>query len=283
MRVSFLRVRTTTLEDFAMACLTHLKQRGTPESIAALERVANELDHLNWLRWMIADAREITRRQSWKPSTASQILRIAHDRDSRLVNNGDQLLQAVIDSLKRLQQKLHGETPAVIDLWDEVSPGVYRPKDENRLSDYVKRHLDDDLKSRGIIANREVEIRRGEGEFQGQNTDIHVDAVGKDPASEAYDRISVIVETKGCWNRELDKAMETQLKDRYLKDNACRFGLYLVGWFNCPQWDSRDRRQHQTPHLTKEEAQETFSQQATSVSDNSVTLTALVLDTSLQH
>lgn len=266
---------------FRDAILSGLKQRGTIESIAALERVANELPELDWLRWMIVEAHEIKRRQSWKPVSASDILRITHDRNSRLVNSGEQLVQAIIESLQRLQRKLHGETPAAIDLWNEVSAGVYRPKDENRLSDYVKRHLEDDLKNRGVISNREVEIRRGEGDFQGQNTDIHVDAISKDPDSETYDRITVIIETKGCWNRELESAMETQLKNRYLKDNACRFGLYLVGWFNCSQWDSDDRRQAQAPRLTRTEAQKKFNDQSLMLSDHSVTLKAFVLDAAL--
>jgi len=263
---------------FRDAVLNGLKQRGTIESVVALERVAKALPELDWLRWMIVEAREIRRRQSWKPVSASDILKITHERDSRLVNSGEQLLQAITESLNRLEQKLHGETPAAIDLWNEVSTGVYRPRDENRLSDYVKRHLEDDLKNRGVIANREVQIRRREGAFQGQNTDIHVDAIGKDPDSEVYDRITALIETKGCWNPDLETAMETQLKNRYLKDNASRFGLYLVGWFNCSQWDSKDTRKAQAPRWTRRKAQQKFDEQSLRLSDNSVTLKAFVLD-----
>lgn len=266
---------------FRDAVLSGLKQRGTIESVSALERVAKALPELGWLRYMVVEAHEIRRRQSWKPVSASDVLKITHDRDSRLVNGGEQLLQAIIESLKRLERKLHGETPAAIDLWNEVSTGVSRPKDENRLSDYVKRHLEEDLKNRGVIANREVEIRRREGDFPGQNTDIHVDAISKDPDSETYDRITVIIETKGCWNQKLKIDMEMQLKRRYLKDNACRFGLYLVGWFNCSQWDSNDYRQAQAPKLTRKEAQQKFDDQSLMVSDHSVTLKAFVLDAAL--
>jgi hypothetical protein len=266
---------------FRDAILSGLKQRGTIESVAALERVAKKLPELDWLKWMIVEAREIKRRQSWKPVSASDILKITHYRDARLVNSGGQLLEAIIESLQRLERKLHGETPAAIDVWNEVSAGVYRPRDENRLSNYVKRHLEEDLKNRGVIANREVEIRSGEGEFQGQRTDIHIDAISRDPESEAYDRITAIIETKGCWNRELETAMETQLKNRYLKDNACRFGLYLVGWFNCSQWDSDDWRQAQAPNLTKRDAQQKFDEQSLTLSDHSLTLKAYVLDAAL--
>jgi hypothetical protein len=261
--------------------LNQLKQRGTAESVATLERIARELPELEWLKWIVIEAREIKRRESWIPATPAEILRIAHDRDSLLVQTGEHLIQAIVESLKRLEAKLHGETPAAIDLWNEVERETYRPKDENRLSDYVKRHLEDDLKGRGIVANREVQIRRGEGSTEGEQTDIHVDAIAKAPNGEVYDRITSIVETKGCWNRELESAMETQLKDRYLKNNACRFGLYLVGWFNCQQWDQTDRREKQSPKITKDEAQAKFDEQASSLSDHSVTLSAFVLDAAL--
>ena len=60
---------------------------------------------------------------------------------------------------------------------------------------------------------------------------------------------SLLNEVKGCWNRELKHAMKTQLVDRYLKDNQCQHGLYLIGWFNCEQWDNKDRREGQVRDL----------------------------------
>ena len=47
---------------------------------------------------------------------------------------------------------------------------------------------------------------------------------------------------KGCWNAELNTAMVSQLVNRYLKDNQCHHGLYLVGWFQCSEWDQSDWR-----------------------------------------
>jgi hypothetical protein len=119
-----------------------------------------------------------------------EILKIAHDHESRLVQNGDQLLDVLVDALTRLQQKLHGETPAAIFLWNKVKE-VFEPKDENELSNYVKLHLDADLKERGIIVNREVQIRRGDTSFTGQATDIHVDAVTKKSTGDLYDQTAL--------------------------------------------------------------------------------------------
>ncbi|TDA68007.1 MAG: hypothetical protein D9V47_09180 [Clostridia bacterium] len=220
-------------------------------------RVARELPEINWLKYSLLEAEEIALRQTWAPLRPGDILQIAADQQVRLVQNGDQLLDVLIESLNRLEAKLQGETPAAIDLWNECkvdNETVYRPKDENRLSDYVKRHLDEDLKQRGIIFNREVEIRRGAGPGTGERTDIHVDAVVRGLNGEAYDRVSAIIEVKGCWNHELDHAMETQLVDRYLRDNRCQHGLYLIGWFDCVQWDSNDYRKSQVPQLSRAEA-----------------------------
>ncbi len=47
------------------------------------------------------------------------------------------------------------------------------------------------------------------------------------------DQVRVITELKGFWHPEVKTAMETQLRDRYLRENQCGHGLYLVMWFLC--------------------------------------------------
>ena len=267
--------------SFRNSVLNQLKQRGTPRAVAALDKLVHALPELRWLKWTLVAAQEVNRRRNWVPLQPSEILRMADNHDSRLVQNGEQLLRVIVESLERLQQKLHGETPAAIDLWNEVAPGVYQPRDENRLSDYIKRHFDEDLKTRGIIANREVQIRRGVGSFKGQETDIHIDAITRNAKGDIADQITAIVETKGSWNPDLDCAMETQLRDRYLKDHHSPFGLYLVGWFHCAQWSNDDKRKKRSSTITLQEARDKFSRQAESVSKNGTTVRAFVLDASL--
>jgi hypothetical protein len=113
-------------------------------------------------------------------------------------------------------------------------------------------------------------------------TDIHVDAVVTELADGTHDRISVIVETKGCWNRDLKTAMQTQLADRYLNENACPFGLYLVGWFSCPQWWDQDHRKASTPKITLDHARENFRHQASEVSNTLLRIEAFVLNLALR-
>lgn len=192
-----------------------------------------------------------------------------------------------------MQVTLQGQTPAVIDLWNEIKWGqvknlagslvnylkgkrqinldssaefevwkgvhwrkitdsTYLPKDENSLSDYVARYLKNYLYQKGIIINREVEIRRGE------RTDIQVDAVRKKQNGDVYDSVTVIIEVKGCWNDELNSAMEIQLVNRYLKDNTCQHGVYLIGWFNSEQWDNSDSRKSKAPKISIDKAREKF-------------------------
>ena len=233
--------------------LHNLKMRGTPLACDAIRRIMRELPELTWLKWQLLEAEDVTRRLTWKPITAADILKIAGDRDARLVQSGDALLEAVMESLKRLEGKLHGETPAIPFLWDRSEKGTFRPKDEYALSDYVKLHLDQDLRDKGVICNREVQIHRGE------RTDIHVDAVVPGQKAGAYGTVNVIIEVKGCWNSELDRAMEDQLVGRYLKDNPCQHGLYLVGWFNCNLWDADDYRKGNAPTISLDDARKKFT------------------------
>lgn len=272
-----------SVADLRDSLLVHLRQRGTPKACDCIRRIAQEFPESSWLKWILAEAQNITRQRTWMPPQPGDILKIACNQEARLVQNGEHLLEVLIESLKRLEARLQGETPAAIDLWNQIGPNEYRPKDENNLSDYVKRHLDDDLRQRGIIVNREVEIRRGEGSAQGERTDIHVDAISRGAAGEEYDRVTVIIETKGCWNQGLDNAMQTQLLNRYLKDNRCQHGLYLVGWFNCDQWSNDDYRKNHAPKLGKDEAQRRFDAQATDISQRDTLIKALVINTALRR
>ena len=255
--------------------LTHLKARGTQEACNAIRRIAGEMPGLDWLKWILQEAEAITRMRTWVPAEPDHILKLASSKELRLVESGEQLLEVLIESLERLEQKLHGEVPASRDIWD-LNPGndKYRPNNEERFSDYVKGHLDGDIGQKGVVVNREVQIHRGE------RTDLHVDAIVPHE-SESYRVVSVIIEVKGCWNQGLSQAMETQLVDRYLKDNSCQYGLYLVGWFNCDSWDNEDGRNARAPSISLDQARDKFEAQAASLSQNGKQLKSFVMDTAL--
>jgi len=219
--------------------INQLKNRGTYDACEAIKWISKELPDEDWLKWTLYETEIIFRQKTYKPPSPDTIIKLAKSHNIYLVQNGEQLLNVLIDSLKRLQQKLQGETPRAIDLWNENDE--YSHKDENRFSDYIKSHLEEDLNQKGIVINREVEIRRGEGSTPGERTDIHVDAVLNNPKGTKFDIIKTVIEVKGCWHKEILTAMETQLLNRYLKESDCRHGLYLVGWFYCKKWDPRGR------------------------------------------
>jgi hypothetical protein len=252
--------------------LAVLKSRGTFSSYGEVERVAGTLPEVTSLRWHVLEAQDVTYRNTWQPPSPVQVLRLSRESEVRLVRNSGELRALVAASLERLQTKLQGELAAVADLWND-RPRT--PKDEGRLSDYIARHLRDDLRARGVVANREVLVNRG------SETDIHVDAVAQPTGSE-YGAASVIVEVKGCWHREVSTAMETQLAGQYMAASPRSLGLYVVGWFQCSEWDDGDSRKHCACYESIGAAKEDLVNQAARLSADGVPVEVVVLDVSLQ-
>jgi hypothetical protein len=258
-----------------------LKERGTRAAVTALERILKHLPEHRWLNWTLREAREVTRRKTWRPLTPQQVIEMAARPEARLIRGLDQLLELVIESLERLDAAMQGETPVAPLLWNESSTGCYRPKDEDHLSDLVRWHLSTDLRGRGLNLNREPVIRRGEGKSKGERIDILVE-VAVPNLGETLEQVGLIIEVKGCWNKEVNTALEQQLVERYLADNPARLGLYLVGWFMCPQWDKQDHRRTQTPKMTLGEARAFFDSQALKASEAGLKVRAFVLNTALR-
>jgi hypothetical protein len=258
---------------------------------------ARGVDRFGWAHQTYAEflaARYCTRRQMPIEQIRSLIFHPS-DQGQRLIPQlyevaawmsvmNAEILKAVAaseaESLDRLNAKLHDELPAVRDLWN-TSAGGLSPKDEQEVADYVVRHLRDDLRGRGIIVNREVQIRRGIGDRTGQRTDIYVGAVAPGQDDSNSDHICAIVEVKGNWNPDLSSAMETQLRDRYLKDNHCANGLYLVAWFSCAKWSENDSRKKRCSPLSLSEATDSVSRQAATLSSDNVQIRSYILDASL--
>lgn len=224
--------RRDAIARFRDDLLRFLENAGTIESCRAIERIILALPEMVWIKTILVEARKNTRRCNWEPLTPELFHKLLRHGDVRYVNSEIGLLDVIIDSLGRLEEKLQGQTSSAVDLWNQIDfkrgQERYRPKDENSFSDYAKRHFENDLQNR-VVALREVQIRRGLGDNQGENTDVYVTL----PATDTRPNLTVIIECKGCWHNELNSAMQTQLVNRYLADNQCRCGLYLVGWFYC--------------------------------------------------
>jgi len=271
-----------TAPFFRNSILEHLKKRGTFAACDAIRNIMERFPEYAWVRQYLEDAEWFARAATWRPVSIRDFLTLAMDSDKRLVETGSDLIDVILESLTRLDATFHGELPAAKYLWNEWQK-MFRPKDEQDLSDYVARHLTEDLRDRGIIVNREVQIRRGIGRGSGQLTDIHVDAVIKGAQPGSYERIYVIIEVKGNWHPELWTAMETQLRDRYLKENRCRDGIYLVGWFSCSKWDDTDHRKKQAPSILLSDAAKTLADQALKLSTEGYLIKSYVLDVALRE
>ncbi len=254
-------------------------------SVSALRKIFQAFPEYDWLKSVIVEAQKNMMQMMWMPIEPIHLLKMARSPQFKLVQNATHLQSLILESLQQLEERLQGETPAAPDLWDQTNrtkgQEKFCPKDENHFSDYLKRYLDHDLRERGVIINREVEIRRGEGGGQGENTDIYVSAVIR-KNHEIYDVARVIIEVKCCWNQELQTAMKTQLVDRYLKDNDCQTGIYAVGWFMCPQLDKRRYQYQKTPKWTIDQAQTFFNKQADSLSDETQKIKAIVINAALR-
>jgi len=113
----------------------------------------------------------------------------------------------------------------------------------------------------------------------GERTDIVIEATSGANGGEPIVRL--IIEVKGCWNKEVKSAMSDQLADRYLAAAPNTCGLYLVGWFLCDDWDCADSRRSATPNLTVDEAREFFGTQSRTLSDGTREIHNFVLDVTL--
>jgi hypothetical protein len=273
-----------SVKDYRENVLAILKARATPPACQAIQNIVNALPDLPYLKWVLRAAKRNALRKTWTPPTPSQFLALTRHRRARLVQSADELPALVIEALGRLGDELHGETPAIRDLWDRQSPtDRWHLVDENDPSDYVARCLRKDLMSQGIITLREVEIRRGRGgDNARQRTDIHITGVTDGVLAGSHDAVRVIVETKSRWRPSLQTAMKTQLVDRYLRENDCQHGLYLVGWFNCGRWDDTDDRSQRTPKWTIEEARRRFATQAADLTSAQTNIASFLLDCALR-
>ena len=229
-----------------------LESRGSIGACVALQRAIETYpQYAWWLNDVLLRAQANWRRQAWKPVAPEQLRRMFESRQSRYIAGPSQLLDVIVESLGRLESSLHGELPERVNLWDPT-PNGKKPKDEESLSDHVARHLKSDLLQQGVVVNREVRIRRrgvsdALGGIKGEEPDIVVEAVSPSTDANPPDMWGVLLEVKGCWHREVRSAMGSQLVGRYLKQNASRQGLYLVGWFSSPAWDSADPRKTDVP------------------------------------
>lgn len=264
---------------FRDSLLAHLRERGTKAACVVLDMIQKEYPHIEWLTWAIQEARVNTRRKSWTPPTPLELRALCSDTLKRRIGGPNDLLAVLMESLERIHARMVGETPQAYLLWNEQD-GRCWPKDENALSDYLKAELTKDLDQRGVFIGREVEIRRTAPSTNGQRVDLRVTVSTTDDNGLPSGSASVIVEVKGSWHAELENAMESQLVKRYLQENQCQHGIYLVGWFSSAKWDTPGNRKARAEGRDISATRTLLEAQAVAMTNGTRVIRSFVMDLS---
>jgi hypothetical protein len=166
----------------------------------------------------------------------------------RVIRTEAELHGVVMEELQQINDKIsaRGVLPAVYFLWDEESS---RPKHEPRLSDWLALELRDRLSTRGAVVNREVQVRSHNPKGVGERTDILIEVSTAGKPSTSDEALRLVIEVKGCWNRDLLSSPEKQLRDDYMGAMQAENGIYLVFWFLCDRWRDDDLRKQRTQRL----------------------------------
>ena len=257
-----------------------LAGRGTEAARRELLRLSSLIpEEKTWLRWSYRQGLTNLRKMLWQPLASSEVVEILSNNRARLVCTEDDLLEVIVESLQRLQRRLTKEKlPRLEDLWQWDGAGNnrknFRPKDEEAISDYVARWLYDDLgPSSGVVINREVQPRRGE------RTDVLVEASVPGTRSDS-DTLGLVIEVKGCWHDEILNGLQTQLVDGYLRGHGWTHGIYLVGWFVCPQWQ-KGKNALRSKTIAEAQVEVKALAQTYDGKTNEMRIEALVLDCAL--
>jgi hypothetical protein len=239
--------------------LHHLIDEGSAGAVDAVRTIATGLPDEGWLGRALAGAEASFRRRSWKPTSISLLLRLAQDGRAVLVNDTRALAAAVTSALEEIQRKLTGATPRSHLLWDTHSK---RPKHEDEISDYLGDELERLLVERGVVVNREVQVRRTSSSGIGERIDLLADAT-PDGSVLGATRVSVPIEVKGAWNPELSTAMKQQLVGRYMRDLGVNDGVYVVLWPGLEGWaGAADGRRRKVEALREPDVRATLAAQA---------------------
>ncbi|MGB7901457.1 MAG: hypothetical protein WCG09_03330 [Halobacteriota archaeon] len=253
--------------------LTHLAGRGSQAAITSLEEVVHKLPDSYGPKLALVDARQARRDRLWIPAEPKQIRQLIMDQSKRLVKNEAELIDLLIEELRAMEKKLHGDTRTVKYLWDKRGE-AFAPRPEEDFSDWIKMHLEQNISEKGIIAQREVRIRR-------ERADVFVTAIKQDHLLGKYEELKVVIEVKCCWSDALETVMETQLVDSYLKNTEYGGGIFVVGWYYCDKWDKTDYRRGNAQRHWMGDPQTFFDQQAAALSTHEFLVRSFVVNTAL--
>jgi hypothetical protein len=221
-----------------------LAAQGTEHAVLELARLAAAHPERLVIRSALLQARVALFAAAWIPPLPEEVARLIADAERRLVRSDEELLQLVLRTLRKIEREYRSHADL---LWDRVpkrfltgrlNEDGWLPKPEAALSGYLAHELTIRLHGRGMAVNREVLVRPTDAYGAGERTDILVEAVTGAIQPDDYrpNRLALVIEVKGAWNRGLQAEQRTQLAERYLPEVNAGAGIYLVGWFPPEQW-----------------------------------------------
>ncbi|MEZ6140848.1 MAG: hypothetical protein R3B84_09780 [Zavarzinella sp.] len=160
----------------------------------------------------------------------------------RLIRSPDDLLDAVIEALGKIQHDVDHDLPMLYSAPDrgmKAAKGRKKADKSNRshleedaLQAYLRRRLLDELSR--ISDGIEVQILREDQVAGRQRLDLRVTA----PRHGSSSLATVVVEVKWSTNHETRSGLVEQLGKRYLVGEGLTHGVFLVGWSG--EWHPHD-------------------------------------------
>lgn len=274
--------RREALGDWRDALLSSLASVGTRDAVAAIERIVRARPDEPWLARILVDAKRELRERSWEPLTLDEIDQLAQSRRARVVRSDADLLAATLVALDEIQAQLQADTPSAYLLWDTHAK---RPKSEEEISDYLAIELEHRLNARGVVVNREVQVRRSKPSGLPERTDLRIEALrpAREPARTPA-TLRIPGEVKGIWNPDVITSLETQLVQRYMADFRTDHGVYVVAWFDQAPWTTKDgRRSRAASHGGIAQFQAALEVEAEKQRAQGLVIAVRVLDCSLRR
>lgn len=224
------------LYDFKSFVFNELMSRIEPKAVAAVKDLHRRFPEENWIHdcaLRLQTQLLATECPTFSLESICKLLENTSKKRMQVIHSRDDLLQVIMASLGRYQTYLTGvNNPQVRFLWHEHK-GYTSHRSEEDFSDHIQAFFSADF--RKIVSNREVRLNCGRKGQTGSRTDIWVNA----SANEMAMPLSLCIEVKGSWNREVKTAYKTQLVDKYMDDGGANAGIFLVGWFESEQEEKK--------------------------------------------
>ena len=232
-----------------------LESHGAVAELQAIFRSTDELRGAWWSGRSVERAKINAHSQRRSVPDVSQFIRLLTTEGGTFVCDNDSLQRAVLASLRRYEKSLHPD--GINNLCEKQ-----KPRNEEALQIEIAKHLRQEFRKGGIVINMEPKVESRE------RSDIRVE-VGA---------FAVTIEVKLGHSkdreRSLRKAMQTQLRDTYLRKRNETHGIYVVGWFFCPTFRPRGLRDFKTVASAKKY----FMAQAAKLSRDGYKIAAFVMD-----